>query len=52
MESNKAHDENRRIEAAKALVRKILVEDAGQKLDDDTLKTVADKIVRTLPDAA
>ena len=41
----------KQISDAEALVRKILIDDAGQILDDETVKTVAGKIVRGLPRA-
>jgi hypothetical protein len=49
MKRSKPRDESKRIEEAKALVRKILVDQAGQKLDEETLNSVANKIVRALP---
>jgi len=52
MERSRPRDDSKRIEEAKALVRKILIDRAGQKLDEDTVKSVADKIVRALPRAA
>jgi hypothetical protein len=52
MKKDKRRNNTGRIEDAKALVRKILIDEAGQKLDERTVESVADKIVRSLPDAA
>lgn len=49
MKRNKKNESEQRIERAKAFVRDTLAESAGQQLDEDTLNSVARKIVRSLP---
>jgi hypothetical protein len=49
MRAKSSEQNDKRIEDAKAFVRSVLAETAGQQLDEDTLNSVARKIVRALP---
>jgi hypothetical protein len=39
-------------ERAKELVRDVLVSEFGQKVDESTIDTIADKVLRSLPSEA
>jgi hypothetical protein len=48
MES-KTVSNNSKKERARELVRDVLVSEFGQKVDEDTIDNIADKVLRSLP---